>query len=130
MEARLGTRFALAACALALVAAFPAPSAGRGLSNPRAEAAAKRAVREDASFRRIAAPDSKLRTRRCRHVRATLVRCTLYAVVPNPCALDPDPGRVCVQALWERRWIVEVRRRRDGGPVARILRVSSGPAVG
>jgi hypothetical protein len=137
MEARPTGRLALGAAILAIVAvpvlllgagAAPASSHG-GLGLARAEAAARKLVLADSSYRELATTRDGLETRRCRHARARVVRCSLYVVVGSPCALDRDPGDVCAQALWERRWLVEVRRGRHGRAPARILKISSGPSA-
>jgi hypothetical protein len=106
----------------------PIASGRRDLSLTRAEAAARQAVREHPSYRGITATRTGLVTRRCWHARAASVRCSLYVVVPNPCALEGDPDRICVQALWERRWLVAVERKRYG-VAARMLKISSGPSA-
>jgi hypothetical protein len=133
MEARRTRRFAFTPAILVIVlvataaALSPGASARRGLSVARAEVAARDAVLAHSSYRQIRATRSALATRRCWRVAAG-VRCSLYVVAPNPCALSKDPAGVCVQALWERRWLVEVAPGRHG-PAARILRISSGPST-
>jgi hypothetical protein len=112
---------------VALGATSTAASGGRGLSMTRAETAARQAVREHPSYRGITATRTRLVTRRCWRARTASVRCSLYVVVPSPCALEGDPDRVCAQALWERRWLVSVRRERHG-LTARIVKISSGPS--
>jgi hypothetical protein len=131
MEARGNSSIAIGAAILVIVlgataAVSPGAFARRGLGITRAEAAARHAVLVDRSYRRITSTRSGLVTRRCWRVSAVSVRCSLYVVAPDPCALDPERSGVCVQALWERRWLVEVRRRR-GGVGARIVKISSGP---
>ena len=131
MEA-LGTRrFACTAAVLAIVVAVlgvlsPAAVGGRSLTIARAEAVAREAVLAHRSYRRIRATRSGLVTRSCWRVEGAAVRCSLYVVAPNPCALEDDAAAVCAQALWERRWLVEVRRARHGA-AARIRKISSGP---
>jgi hypothetical protein len=115
--------------AVAVVGAFaPGASGRRSLSLERAEATAREAVVAHRSYRQITSTRTGLVTRSCWRVPAAGVRCSLYVVTPNPCALDSDPGQICVQALWERRWLVEVRRGRHG-TAARILKISSGPSA-
>jgi hypothetical protein len=110
-------------------AATPALASARPhLSITRAEAAARQAVREHPSYRGITATRTGLVTRRCWRARRASVHCSLYLVVPSPCALEDDPGRICAQALWERRWLVAVKRERRSVS-ARILRISSGPSA-
>jgi hypothetical protein len=133
MEARLTSRFALGAAILMIVlfaasALSPGASGRQGISVTRAEAAARHAVLAHPSYRQIASTRNGLVTRGCWRVAGGAVRCSLYVVAPNPCALSDDPAGVCVQALWQRRWLVEVRRGRHG-PAARILKISSGPSA-
>jgi hypothetical protein len=133
MDARRTTRIVFRAAVYATVAAAamgvaPADSARRGLSMSRAEAAARKSVLEDASYRKIAPTQGGLVTRSCWRAPARAVRCSLYVVASSPCALGSDPGTVCAQALWERRWLVEVMRGRHGVPATRILKISSGPS--
>jgi hypothetical protein len=104
-------------------------SARHGLSMTRAKAAARQVVLEHPSYRGIGATRNGLVTRRCWRTRSASVRCSLYVVVPSPCALQNDPARVCVQALWERRWLVAAKRERHG-VTARILKITSGPSAG
>jgi hypothetical protein len=113
---------------LATATLSPGASGRRGISVTRAEVAARQAVLAHPSYRQIASTRSGLVTRGCWGVARGGVRCSLYVVAPNPCALSDDPGGVCVQALWERRWLVEVRRGRHG-PAGRILKISSGPSA-
>jgi hypothetical protein len=132
MEARRTSRVAwklaplalLAALALALPATAPG---GRGrLTLARAERAARQAVRQHPSYRQIGASRTPLVTRSCWRVAVQTARCSLYVVVPNPCALDPRAGIMCAQALWQRRWLVEVK---GATAAAQIVRISSEPAT-
>jgi hypothetical protein len=141
MEAR-GTRsiaFKAAILVIVLVATAtfsPRASGRRALTISRAEAVARDAVLAHRSYRQITSARTGLVTRSCRRaaegtskgIPKGRVRCSLYVVAPNPCALEASPGGVCVQALWERRWLVEVRRGRHR-PAARILEISSGPSA-
>jgi hypothetical protein len=132
MEARRRRRFALEAAilviALVVVAAFsPGASGRRAITIVRAEAVAREAVLVHRSYRQITSARTGLVTRSCWRAAKGGVRCSLYVVAPNPCALEPSPGEVCVQALWERRWLVDVRRGRHG-TAAHILKISSGPS--
>jgi hypothetical protein len=139
MEARRRRRFAPAAIlviAVVVVAAasavlstvlLPGASGRRSLSIARAETAARGAVLAHRSYRQIASTRTGLVTRSCWRAGGG-VRCSLYAVAANPCALTSDSGRICAQALWERRWLVEVRRGRHG-TAAHILKISSGPSA-
>jgi hypothetical protein len=133
MDARRTTRIAFKAAICATVAVVAvgvasADSARRGLSMSRAEAAARESVLEDPSYRKIASTQGGLITRSCWRAPTRAIRCSLYVVAANPCALGSDPGTVCAQALWERRWLVEVMRGRHGVPATRILKISSGPS--
>jgi hypothetical protein len=129
MDARRMGRFARGAAILVIAsfaAAYLAPGAsGLGIRLTRAEAVARAAVLEHHSYRKIGSTRTGLVTRRCWRAPAARVRCSLYVVAANPCALGDDG--VCAQALWERRWLVEVRRAR-GGMAARILKIASGPS--
>jgi hypothetical protein len=129
MDARQTRRLARGAAILVIAimaAAYPAPaaSARNGIRLARAEAAARDAVVEHRSYRTINSTRTGLVTRGCWRAPSARVRCSLYVVVPSPCALGR--GDLCAEALWERRWLVEVRRA-QGGLAARILRISSGP---
>jgi hypothetical protein len=133
MDARRNTRIAFKAAVYATVAVAvagvsPADSARRGLSMSRAEAAARNSVLQDASYRKISSTQGGLVTKSCWRAAGRAVRCSLYVVAANPCALDSDGGTLCAQVLWERRWLVEVRRGRHGVPATRILKISSGPS--
>ncbi len=96
-----------------------------GIAGPKridlrdARSAAREAVREHPSYRVIRS-SQPLRLRTCWRARAR-VRCSLYRVAPNPCALNGGDG-VCAQMLVRRVWLVDVRQRR-GRPVARIVRI-------
>ena len=134
MDARPTTGLAAKAAILMIVLAGAvagpaAASAGHKLSLARAEVAARKAVREHSSYRGIDSARTDLETRRCWRGRARSVRCSLYVVVPSPCALDQEPDRVCAQSLWERRWLVAVKRS-SHRIAADILEISSGPAAG
>jgi hypothetical protein len=138
MEARRATTLALkpailvglfAMAASVSLATSASTTARADLSIERAETTARKVVRLDTSYRRIATPRGPLVTRRCWRAHAARVRCSLYAVAPNPCALEGRTDGVCAQALWERRWLVQVVRR-SGGLRGRILAVSAGPASG
>ena len=120
---------ALAGGVVALTVTWGESAAGGGLTLARAEGAARKEVLHHPSYERIESRLTGLRTRRCRRAARSSVRCRLYVVVPSPCSLGVEKGMVCVQALWERRWLVEVRVRR-GAPAARLLEVSAGPAAG
>lgn len=133
MEARRMRRlaFGLGVLASAVVLAaivYAAPSAGHRLSISRAEKAARKTVLADPSYSQITPKRTGLVTRGCRRADRATVRCKLYTVVPSPCSLSRETDTVCAQALWERRWLVKVVRRRGGAPDAHILRISSGPA--
>jgi hypothetical protein len=127
-SSRFACKAAILAIAVAVAAACsPAVSAHRSLTITRAEAVARQAVLAHSSYRQITATRTGLVTRRCWRAAGAAVRCSLYVVAPTPCALQRDTGAVCAQALWERRWLVEVRRARHGA-AARILKISSGPS--
>jgi hypothetical protein len=133
MEARRTGRLALRAAILVIAVAVvgavtPVASGHRSLNFERAERAAREAVVAHRSYRQITSTQSGLVTRACWRVPAAGVRCSLYVVAPSPCALESDPAGICVQALWERRWLVEARRGRHG-VTAHILKISSGPSV-
>jgi hypothetical protein len=133
MEARRTRRFACTAAVLATVVAtagvLSSGAAGsHSLTMARAEKVAREAVLAHRSYRQITATRSGLVTRSCWRAAGAAVRCSLYVVTPNACALHGESGAVCAQALWERRWLVEVRRERPG-MAAHILRISSGPAA-
>ena len=136
MEALTRTRLALALGALVTIVAMGAtlsvvPSAGNAPSIGSAEKAARKAVLAHHSYREIRSKRTGLLTRSCRRSRGAAVRCKLYTVVPSPCALGGgDPGTVCAQALWERRWLVRVVRSRSGTSSAHILKIWAGPATG
>ena len=131
MDVRVTRRLAVGAAILtiaSILAVLPgAPSAARALKMAQAERVARDFVRQDASYRGTAAPRAPLQTRACWRTPGSRVRCSLYVVVRNACALS-EGTEVCAQALWARRWLVEVRRTRHG-PAARILKISSGPAA-
>lgn len=132
MDARRTTGLGLGAAILVIVAVVgaalsPAASGRRGIDVERAEAAAREAVHEHPSYRQIASTRGGLVTRSCWRAPARAVRCSLYVVVASPCALGGDAGSVCAQVLWERRWLVAIRRGRHG-LAARILKISSGPS--
>ncbi len=132
MDARrttgLGRKAAILVIVAAACAAFsPAASGRRSIDIGRAAATAREAVQAHPSYRRITSTRSGLVTRSCWRAPAGAVRCSLYVVVTSPCALGGDPGSVCAQALWERRWLVAIRRGRHG-LAARILKISSGPS--
>jgi hypothetical protein len=115
---------------VAVTAAIPASAAARqGVSLVRAEAAARQAVREHPSYRGIEDTHRGPATRRCWRASRGSVRCSLYVVVPSPCTLEDDPQGVCAQALWERRWLVSVKRNARG-ITARVLKITSGPSAG
>lgn len=117
------------ACLALLVGAFPALADAHRLPLTRAERAARQVVVQHHSFREIGTSRSPLVTRSCWRASGGLVRCSLYVRVPSPCELDPRRDTVCAQALWERRWLVEVKRDAGGKPAARIVRISSAPAA-
>jgi hypothetical protein len=120
---------ALAAAALALAFAA-APASARQRPLQRAEKLARNAVRQHRSYRVIAGTRTPLTTRSCWRAGGGVARCSLYVVASSPCALDGETGKVCAQALWQRRWLVEVARPQAGhGAQARILRIASGPAT-
>jgi hypothetical protein len=132
MDARRTTNLASGAAILATVALLSAAGAAPArhtLTMPGAEAAARDAVTAHSSFRQIAAPRAALVTRACWRSPGVRVRCSLYVVVTSPCALEPEANRTCAQALWQRRWLVEVRRDAGGPPAARIIRISAAPAA-
>ena len=134
MEVRRTRRIACKAALLALLAlpvfALSSPPAGaRGVPMARAEQTARQAVLQHSSYREIGAARTPLVTRSCWRAAARAVRCSLYVEVPNPCTLDPGAEKVCAQALWQRRWLVEVKRGAGGAPVAHILRIGSGPSA-
>jgi hypothetical protein len=114
----------LVAAALFLPAA--APAGARTLTRARAEHAARHAVLQHPSYRQIDAR-SPLQVRACWRVSPRAALCALYVTVPSPCALDPE-AELCAQALWQRRWLVEVRREAGGSLAARIVRITSQPA--
>jgi hypothetical protein len=84
-----------------------------------ARSAARAVVREHPSYRVIRSSEP-LRLRACWRARGR-VRCSLYRLAPNPCALNGGGG-VCAQVLARRVWLVDVRHRR-GRTVARIVRI-------
>jgi hypothetical protein len=132
MEARSATRFARTAAVLATAAALagvlsPGAAAGRSLTIGRAESVARGAVLAHPSYRQITKTSSGLVTKSCWRAAGSAVRCSFYAVAPNPCALRGDADGMCAQVLSERRWLVEVRRER-GRATARMLKISAGPA--
>ena len=139
MDVRRARRFGCKAAILVIVivvtsvglgaAGSPGAEGRRSVGLPRAETAARTAVLEHRSYRIISSTRTGLVTRRCWRAPAARVRCSLYVVAANPCALNRDAGGLCAQALWERRWLVEVRRERRG-VAARILKISSGPSAG
>jgi len=113
---------------VAIVAAAPASAHRRPLD--RAAALARQAVRSHPSYRVIAGAHEPLTTRRCWRAKGHAARCSLYVVASSPCALEGDSGSLCAQALWQRRWLVQVALgKRRHGPRARILRIASGPAA-
>ena len=127
MAARRRRRFARRAAILVIVLAGTAvvstgASGRRSVSITRAEAAARDAVRVHSSYRQITSTRSGLVTRRCWRVADAGVRCSLYVVAPNPCALSDDSAAVCVQALWERRWLVVPSRHQLVGGVLAVTR--------
>ena len=131
MEARGMSRFACTAAVLTIVVAVtgafsPGAVGRRSLTIMRAETVAREAVLAHRSYRQITSTRSGLVTRSCWRVEGAAVRCSLYVVAPNACALQDDAAAVCAQALWARRWLVEVRRS-PGVASARILKISSGP---
>ena len=127
MEARRKSGPAVGAAILVIASACVSiPAEARSPKIARAERVALELVREDASYRGTARPRSPLQTRACWRAPGARVRCSLYVVVRDACALN-ERGEVCAQALWERRWLVEVRRGRRG-LAARILKISAGPA--
>jgi len=131
MEARGMRRFACTAAILAIVVVLAgvfssAASGRRSVTIARAETIARDAVLAHRSYRQITATRTGLVTRSCWRVDGAVVRCSLYVVAPNPCALQDDGATVCAQALWERRWLVEVRRGRDRA-AAHILKISTRP---
>jgi hypothetical protein len=132
MEAPRTRMFALTAAVSATVVlaacASSATPARAALGIERAKSVARTTVLADPSYGQITARTTGLQTRRCRRLAARRVRCTLYVVVPNPCALGTDQDRVCAQVLWERRWLVEATRDRHRVPAGRILKISAGPA--
>ena len=115
--------FALLAAALLL----PAPASARALTRARVEHAARHAVLQHPSYRQIGAARSRLEVRSCRRVSPRAAMCSLSVTVPSPCALDPH-AMLCAQALWQRRWLVEVRREAGGSLAARVVRITSNPA--
>jgi hypothetical protein len=126
---RFASKTAIFVSVVVVFAGLPsATSARRVLSMSRAEAAARETVLEHPSYRKITSLRTGLVTRSCWRRAASKVRCSLYVVAPTPCALDTDAGGVCVQTLWERRWLVEVTRARQRAPTGRVLKISSGPS--
>jgi hypothetical protein len=104
----------------ALLVLAPAGIAGPSRVELRdARSAARDAVREDASYRVIRS-SQPLRIRACWRVPARL-RCSLFRVAANPCALNGNGG-VCAQVVVRRVWLVDVSKRR-GKIVARIVRI-------
>jgi hypothetical protein len=103
----------------AVLALAPAASGAQRVDLRDARTAARAAVRVDPSYRVIRST-RPLRMRACWRV-PRAVRCSLYRVAANPCALDGGDG-VCAQVLVRRTWLVEVRQRR-GRAVARIMRI-------
>jgi len=133
MEASGTRRFACTAAVLAIAVALAGglssgAAARRSLTVQRAERVAREAVLAHRSYRQITATRSGLVTRACWRSEGAGVRCSLYVVTPNACALRGG-GAVCAQALWQRRWLVEVRPERHA-TAARILKISSGPLGG
>jgi hypothetical protein len=120
-----------ASVAVMVVAMALAPgvgeAGGKRLELREARTAAREAVLADQSYRVIRSGEP-LRTRSCWRARRRVVRCSLFRVAPNPCALDGnDAGVICTQALAQRRWLVEVKRRGERTR-ARILRIADGYA--
>src|SRR5436190_11993278 len=129
MEVRSTRRIACTLACLGLLMAALAPAAdARGLTLARAERAARQAVLQHHSYREMGTARTPLVTRSCWRVAKGAARCSLYAEVPNACELDPGEDGVCAQAVWQRRWLVAVKRNAGGTPAARIVRISSGPA--
>ncbi len=108
-------------------AASPTATGGRTLGMARAERTARAAVLAHPSYRQIRTRRTGLVKRSCWRVPAGSVRCSFYVVVPSPCALRDNPAGVCAQALWERRWLVEVKPGR--ATAAHIVRISTGPSA-
>jgi hypothetical protein len=132
MARRRTSRIAWKAAVFALLGAatlwLATASAGaRGLTLARAEHAARQTVLQHPSYRQIGTARSPLATRDCWRVSARTARCSLFVVVPSPCALDPQ-AELCAQARWQRRWLVEVKRDAGGSVAARVVRISSSPA--
>ena len=112
-----GVGVVAAAAILVLAPAGIAGSSSVGLGDARR--AAREAVRAHTSYRVIRS-SQPLRIRACWRVPARL-RCSLFRVAANPCALN-GTGSVCAQVLVRRVWLVDVSRRR-GTTVARIVRI-------
>jgi hypothetical protein len=130
LEVRIARRITCKVACLGLLAmALPAVADARGLTLTRAERVARQAVEQHDSYREMSSSHSPLATRSCWRAAGRAVRCSLYALVPSACDLDPHREMVCAQALWERRWLVQVKRNAGGKPAARIVRISSGPAA-
>lgn len=111
---------AAAVVSAAVMALAPSATAGSNRVDMReARSAARQAVRAHPSYRVIRS-SQPLRLRTCWRARAR-VRCSLYRVAANPCALNGGDG-VCAQVLVRRVWLVDIRKRRSR-PVARIVRI-------
>jgi hypothetical protein len=119
---------AVAVAGLTLGAVTPAQAAQQRLSMGVAATAAHEVVLADSSYRIIATTEP-LRTRHCWRAPGKVVRCSLYRLAPNPCALDggPPPDALCAQVLARRTWLVEVGP--AGSPLpAKIRRIVDAPA--
>jgi hypothetical protein len=113
--------------AVAMASLFAAPAATfatpERLGMREARAAAGAAVVAHPSYR-IIDTTHPLRTRTCWRVRGGSVRCSLYRVAPDPCALDGPSNTPCAMVLAARIWLVEVSPPRDHGKAsASILRI-------
>ena len=110
---------AVASAAIVLLAPV-ATTGAKSVDLREARVAARAAVRVHPSYRVIRS-SQPLRVRTCWRARRS-VRCSLFRVAANPCALDGGDG-ICAQVLARRVWLVEVRLRR-GRAVARIMRIA------
>jgi hypothetical protein len=110
---------------VSLIATPTAAFARERLGMPEARAAARDAVTAHPSYQ-IIDSTQPLRTRTCWRAHGGSVRCSLYRLAANPCALDGRSYDVCAQVLAGRIWLVEVSPSRDHGKAsARILRLKA-----
>jgi len=131
-RAHAGRKSALSLLGVAAVAFVFTTAAGAERRQPgmrEARAAARAAVLEHPTYRRIQS-NARLVTRSCRRSRRA-VHCSLYRWAPDPCALDGREGP-CAQVLTRRTWLVKVTRR-NGRTIARVIRIadtSASPRTG